>query len=199
MIPFKELETERLFLKKFNYEDYLKVWKFDYRYYFGIPELRFKDKPISPEVFDNLKKYGNNEDSAYEKWHLENLKEIDWLVYFKNSNEVVGTIMTSYNKDFTECTNFGFMFLRKYWGNGYTYESASKVLDYLSDCGIESVKARANDTNIRSNKILQKLGFNFTGVKENIWTMVNGKEGNILVKECFYFKENSKQKNHPRL
>lgn len=196
MISFKELETERLILKKFNYEDYLKVWKYDYRYYFGIPELSFRDKENPSEFFDDVKKYGNNNDNFYEKDYLKNFKEMRWIVCLKSTNEAIGTIMTNYEKNFNDCSNFGYMFLKEYWGHGYAYESANKVLEYLYDCGIETINACANNTNIKSNRLLKKLGFIYIGIEDEVWTMFNGKSANIKVKNCLYIKENPKIKIH---
>ena len=179
MIKFQDLETDRLLLKKFNYEDYLKVWAFDYIYYFGIPELEFQDKLNPVDKWIDLEKYGTNNNYDYEKDNLTDMKEIDWLIYIKDSNEVIGTIMAEFNEDFSKCTNFSYMFLRKYWNNGYAYESAERVLDYIFDSGIDIAQATSAETNLSSNKLLTKLGFAFCSTKKHQCLFFDGKKKNF--------------------
>jgi RimJ/RimL family protein N-acetyltransferase len=53
-----------------------------------------------------------------------------------------------------------------FWGNGYATEAADAVLAYLfSDLGHSKLEAGARVTNPGSRRVLEKLGFTWTGVK----------------------------------
>ena len=185
MIKFQELESNRLLFKKFNYEDYVKVWSVDYRYYFNLPGLFIQDKEIPLNTWDDLKKY--NENNIYEDYQLKSNNEIDWLVYLKDTNEVIGTIMTSYDDTFKNCTNFGYMFLRKYWGKGYAFEASKIVMEYIFSCNINEIKARISFSNNNSIKLIKKLGFELEMIKTDQCLFYDG-EKEILGDEYLYHK-----------
>jgi RimJ/RimL family protein N-acetyltransferase len=52
-----------------------------------------------------------------------------------------------------------------YWGNGYATEAARAVIDHaFADLGHEAVQAGARVTNPTSRRVLEKCGFQWTGV-----------------------------------
>jgi RimJ/RimL family protein N-acetyltransferase len=52
-----------------------------------------------------------------------------------------------------------------YWGNGYATEAARAVIDHaFADLGHEAVQAGARVTNPASRRVLEKCGFQWTGV-----------------------------------
>jgi RimJ/RimL family protein N-acetyltransferase len=52
-----------------------------------------------------------------------------------------------------------------YWGNGYATEALHAVIDYaFTDLGHEALNAGARVTNPASRRVLEKCGFQWTGV-----------------------------------
>jgi RimJ/RimL family protein N-acetyltransferase len=60
----------------------------------------------------------------------------------------------------------GYWFGAPYWGQGYATEAARAVIDYaFSDVGHEVLHASAHVTNPASRRVLEKCGFQWTGVR----------------------------------
>jgi RimJ/RimL family protein N-acetyltransferase len=52
-----------------------------------------------------------------------------------------------------------------YWGQGYATEAVHAVIDYaFDDCGHDALQAGARVTNPASRRVLEKCGFQWTGV-----------------------------------
>ena len=52
-----------------------------------------------------------------------------------------------------------------YWGQGFATEAARAVIDYaFADLKLESIQADARVTNPASRRVLEKCGFQWTGV-----------------------------------
>lgn len=58
--------------------------------------------------------------------------------------------------------DLGFAFLKAYWGNGYARESSLAVLgEARNRLGLDRVLAMADEENMASTRLLDKLGFGF--------------------------------------
>jgi len=55
--------------------------------------------------------------------------------------------------------DLGFMIRRDFWGNGYAAEAASAVMSLAWSEGIKRLAARTHSGNLRSRRLLEKLGF----------------------------------------
>lgn len=53
----------------------------------------------------------------------------------------------------------GYRFLRDYWGQGYATEAVGQLLKLLAQQGWQQVQARVAVRNIRSRRLLLRLGF----------------------------------------
>ncbi len=59
-----------------------------------------------------------------------------------------------------DCAELGFFIAQDLWGQGYCTEACSSILDYCRDhFGIRRVFARAEEENVASVRVLEKLGF----------------------------------------
>lgn len=87
-----------------------------------------------------------------------------WAVELKNTSEFIGWFMLipADTARGTEYPEIGFMFLRRYWGNGFGAETSIEVIRYAFDVlGVSGVDAVTDEDNFASIAILQKLGFHF--------------------------------------
>jgi RimJ/RimL family protein N-acetyltransferase len=65
-----------------------------------------------------------------------------------------------------EAPELGYWFGAPYWGQGYATEAARAVIDYaFSDVGHEVLHSGAHVTNPASRRVLEKCGFQWTGVR----------------------------------
>lgn len=63
--------------------------------------------------------------------------------------------------------DIGFAFVPEYWSNGYGLESATAVLEWARNkFGFDRVAAITSPDNSRSIRLLEKMGFEFQGLKE---------------------------------
>jgi len=64
-----------------------------------------------------------------------------------------------------ETPELGYWLGVPYWGNGYATEALHAVIDYaFTDLGHEALQAGARVTNPASRRVLEKCGFQWTGV-----------------------------------
>lgn len=67
-----------------------------------------------------------------------------------------------------ECVDIGFAFLPEFEGMGYAYEAASAIMDLAQNkLNIKIIFAITNDNNVRSIRLLHKLGFRFLRLHES--------------------------------
>jgi ribosomal-protein-alanine N-acetyltransferase len=63
-------------------------------------------------------------------------------------------------------TDLGFRFVKKFWGMGYATEAAWASLNHgLQTLGHKRIIAYVSPGNIKSHKLLQKLGMSFRGLR----------------------------------
>lgn len=138
------METSRCTLVKLQQSDYEDVKKIytnhEVRRYLGgvIAEERMFDK-----FSDALKR--SNSDSLW------------WVVRHKNANEFIGLV--SLDKHIDGETEVSYEFLPDWWGNGYGTEVIGEVLAFaFDDINILKVIAETQKANVRSCRLLEKLG-----------------------------------------
>ncbi len=89
----------------------------------------------------------------------------------------IGTV--SYLKrDYLEHDDIGYAFLPEFWGAGYAFEATKAVMDYKLSKGIKDIWGVVNSDNKPSIKLLEKLGFQTTGM-----VVMEGEEEPILKME----------------
>ena len=84
-----------------------------------------------------------------------------WVVRLKDNNTPIG-IISFMKRDYLKHPDIGFAFLPQFMGNGYAYEGAKDVLQRLSkNPDNKIILATTVPQNIRSAKLLKKLGLHF--------------------------------------
>ena len=84
-----------------------------------------------------------------------------WLVELKDSGVPIG-MCGLLKRDFLEDVDIGYAFLSEYCSQGYALEVSSAVIRYAREqLGFKKVVAIVNDDNIRSIRLLGKLGFRY--------------------------------------
>ncbi len=145
----KELETDRLILRKF------KITDADDMYYnwASDPEC---NKFLSWNLHENV----DITKSVIQKWidEYEN-GSYNWVVELKDTHEIIGSIAAhNFSEKHSNC-EIGYCYGSKYWGNGYATEALSSVIDFfLNDCNLHLVEARHISGNPASGRVMEKAG-----------------------------------------
>lgn len=84
-----------------------------------------------------------------------------WIVELKEQHMPIG-MCGLIKRDALEHVDIGFAFLAVHNGNGYGYEAAAAVLGYAKNTmGVKHILAITNQDNVRSIRLLEKLGLKF--------------------------------------
>ena len=85
----------------------------------------------------------------------------NYVVVRKEDHKKIGCCGL-YDREGIEGVDIGFAFLPSYEGNGYGYESASKIMQHGKEVhGIISVSGITVKENIGSQRLLEKLGLRY--------------------------------------
>ena len=149
-IGMKQLETDRLILRKFTLTDVDAM----YNNWASDPEVsktlewevhESKDVTLSI-ITDWIKEYDN-------PFHF------NWVVELKETGEIIGNIATakSYVKD--EVCEIGYCYGSKYWNKGYGSEALKAVIEFLlKEVGFRLIESMHITENPASGRIMEKAG-----------------------------------------
>ncbi len=80
----------------------------------------------------------------------------------------IGLCYQDYPSPFTPCVDIGWRLHRNYWGMGLATEGARKNLDYAFNIlGLNQVRAVASEVNLKSIRVMEKIGMKFLGAFEH--------------------------------
>ncbi len=152
MIP--RLETPRLQLRAFREADELDLLSLISDKEVAATTLRIPHPCTLAEV------------QAWLSSHLEEYqagKTIRWAVTHGEKGYLIGGISLFLNRAF-ESAELGYWIGKPYWGNGYAFEAARRVVEFGFDqAGLNRIEAHYMDENQASARILQKLGMQYEG------------------------------------
>ncbi len=76
----------------------------------------------------------------------------------------IGLCDQDYPSPFTPCVDIGWRIHKDFWGMGLATEGARKCLDYaFNSLELNQVRAIAPSTNLRSIRVMEKVGMKFLG------------------------------------
>lgn len=146
------LETERLILRQFTTDD----TKFIVQLLNSPGWLEF--------IGDRNVKTDEQAIDYLQKGPIKSYKENGFglsLVETKNDKIPIG-MCGLIKRDHLENPDIGFAFLPEFAGKGYAYEIANATMDYAKEVlNINCVLAITTPTNVRSIKLLDKIGLKF--------------------------------------
>lgn len=89
--------------------------------------------------------------------------EAVFLVTLRDETIIGACGLTMHDKE--QVPELGYWLGVEYWGNGYATEALHAVIDYaFTDLGYTALTAAARVTNPKSRRVLEKCGFQWTGV-----------------------------------
>lgn len=149
----QQLETERLVIRRFKEED----WKDLYEYLSDEEVVRYEPYQVfSIEASQNEAK-SRAESPAF------------LAVCLKENNKLIGNIY--FAKQEFKTWEIGYVFNRRYQGQGYATEAAKAVIAYgFNTRGARRIVAMCNPLNTASWRLLERLGMRREGhLKQNIY------------------------------
>ncbi len=146
------LETDRLLLRPFTYEDAEDVftcWESD------------------PDVAKYMFWTSHNDIEKTKEWlkfEIGQIEKDDWYRFalvLKETNELIGTGLIYFEEE-VDAWEIGYNLGKKYWGKGYTTEAMKQIISFAQeDLGITEMVGRYAKENPSSGKVMEKLGFLF--------------------------------------
>lgn len=168
-----KIETQRLILRPIELDDAQSMY--EYASNNEVMEHLTFPKHISVEHSRNV-----IQSIFLTKKESVNVPE-SYAIVEKISGKMIGCC------DFTDIDRFhnseiGYVLNQKYWGKGYMTEAVSKVIEigfeYLN---LERIVIRHNVENIRSKRVIQKLGLVYEGIQRSSSVNSNGKRCDVAV------------------
>ena len=149
-----KLETDRLIIDKGTIKDCMKIYEYDYNMCKGINGIDKLVKLDIPKNFmgDDEEKYYNEDCFKYQMY--------DWFMYLKHNRIPIGNIVADREIKDINAIEIAYNLHPDYWHKGYMTEAVKEVIKYLYSIGYDNVILTYEEGNIRSKKIIEKLGFN---------------------------------------
>ncbi len=162
-------QTQRLILRRYTADDLNDL----YEYLSDEETVKFEPyKPMSlEETKDNL------------GWRIGTDEMI--AVELKGSHKMIGNVYLG-KRDFNSL-EIGYVFNRKYWGNGYAKEACGALINRAFDSGVHRIFAECDPENAGSWRLLEALGFEREAhLQQNVYFWTDG-NGNPLWKDTYIY------------
>ncbi|MFK7049098.1 MULTISPECIES: GNAT family N-acetyltransferase [Flavobacterium] len=149
-LPFQNLESERLILRKMTHKDVDQVFALrsnpDNMQFIPRPLLKNKEEAI--ELIDTI----NNK--------IELNEGINWAITEKPDDKLIGFLGYYRIQKENYRSEIGYMILPEYNGRGIATEAVQLILEYgFNQMGLHSIEAVIDPKNQASARVLEKLGF----------------------------------------
>lgn len=173
-IGTKELETERLILRRVRKEDAAEAfnnWTNDERVSRYVPWEPHGVVENTIQLF-----------TLWEQQY-ENSDTYRWIVQIKETKELIGTIDVVKLDVVNKTAEIGYCYSCKSWGKGYGTESLKRVIDFLfNEVEVELIHAKHVAQNPASGKVMEKSGLKYEAtLKKRYIDKVTGERDDLVV------------------
>lgn len=148
--PFRNLETERLLLRRLNNNDAEEVLALR-----GNPQtMKYIPRPLAKSIEDALEHIAMIEEK------IINNTGINWGITIKGNPKIIGIIGHYKISPENHRAEIGYMSFPEFNGKGYMTEAIKAVVNYgFEELNLHSIEAIIDPENIASERVLQKNGF----------------------------------------
>ena len=158
------IETARLYLRHFRNGD-----EYDLFEYLSEPEVNCFRQMKTDDLAQAQK--------AVEE-RIGNKNEEFFAVCLKETGKVIGEVFYCRDKQEDDTVSPCWMFNKKFQGNGYAYEAASALLDYLfGNLSVRRIYAYTEDYNFSCQRLCEKLGMRREGLFKEFISFINNPDG----------------------
>ena len=156
------LETKRLILKKGTYEDYKKVYVYDFTRLRNI-NGEFEFVKYDPENLRGFENYADEEDNV-----------LDFIVFLKENNEPIGNITFDRYDKKNKFLEISANLHPTYWRQGYMTEAILKSIEYIfNNLDIDNIIYTYAEDNYKSKGLCDKIGFDFYSEQIEHYTRID--------------------------
>ena len=149
--------------------------------------LRMWTKKDAPQLFENAKDTDVGPHAGW-KPHAsvsESKQIIDmlfranatWAIVEKETGRVVGSIGLEPDRyrPGVESREMGYSLAKACWGRGYMTEAARRLIRYsFEELRLDVLMIRTGEANLRSQRVIEKCGFQYEGVLRRAYKMYDG-------------------------
>ena len=168
----KELETNRLILRRFTIND---------------AEKMFNNWANDDEVTKYLRWQSHksiNNSIGFLEYLTKNYCQnnvYDWAIILKEINEPIGSIGVVNRKDDIKMVEIGYCIGKKWWNKGITSEVLNRIIDFFfNEVGVNRIEAFHVPENKISGKVMTKCGMKYEGLMRQAFLNNNGKLCDII-------------------
>ena len=145
-----QLETERLILKRGSYEDYVKVYEYDFTKLRDIAG-EFEYVKLDPEIIKGYETYADEEENV-----------LEWIVYLKEKMTPIANIILDRYDEKMKSLEISVNLHPNYWRKGYMTEAILKIMDYVyNNLDIDNIVYGYAEENFKSEGLSKKLGYEY--------------------------------------
>ena len=145
-----QLETERLILKRGSYEDYVKVYEYDFTKLRNIAG-EFEYVKLDPEIIKGYETYADEEENV-----------LEWIVYLKEKMTPIANIILDRYDEKMKSLEISVNLHPNYWRKGYMTEAILKIMDYVyNNLDIDNIVYGYAEENFKSEGLSKKLGYEY--------------------------------------
>ena len=151
----KNIETERLLLRKFKINDadaMYKNWQSDDRV------TEFLRWPAATNISET--------EQILHEWiqKYENPDFYQWAIVHKEIGEPIGSISVVGKNEKLDMVHIGYCIGSRWWKQGITSEAFSAVIPFLfEEVGVNRIESQHDPDNPNSGKVMQKCGLKYEG------------------------------------
>ena len=144
------LETKRLIIKRGTYDDYVKVYEYDFSRLKNI-EGEFEFVKNNPHELKSYSTYADEEENV-----------LDFIIYLKDNKTPIGNILYDrYNKD-DNSLEISCVIHPNYWHKGYMTEAIISTMNYIfNNLDISNIIYTYAEDNYKSKGLSEKIGFKY--------------------------------------
>lgn len=109
---------------------------------------------------------------------IGNKNEEFFAVCLKETGKVIGEVFYCRDKQEDDTVSPCWMFNKKFQGNGYAYEAASVLIDYLfGNLSVRRIYVYTEDYNFSCQRLCEKLGMRREGLFKEFVSFINNPDG----------------------
>ena len=157
---YKELETDRLILRKLMIEDTQILWDKFFNDYNNYKFYKF-------EKINSFEEYRENVKNQVGRYNVGNY--FRWSIVETETGLLIGNINLHHYDTINNSIKIGYFILENYRNHGYALDSLKRIVEYaFYDLNVHRIAADTVSINATSNKVLTNAGFKLEGlIKEN--------------------------------
>lgn len=160
----KELETNRLLLRRIYKEDALEIYngfinQEKFLYYLNKEKRTLEEEISSLEMIDEK----NKGDDYY-----------NWVITLKDTGRIIGMIVLKV-KEVNECVEATYAIDERYCNKGYMSEALERVIKYaFEELFVNRFQACCVVSNVASRKVMEKCGMDLEGILRSYVILKDG-------------------------